>query len=82
MVKDLFNVKVGTGEIYKAVAMPVITLKYADESKNISFGVIDLAGVVFIAKTPDSLKKLSDPHFLDTQIRRASDNSNGLGDSD
>jgi hypothetical protein len=76
MVDDLFNVKTGTNEIYKAVAMPVLTLKYSEntdpenENEPVSFGVIDSAGLIFTAKDVDTLAKLEDTECFDMQIRQ------------
>ena len=69
MIDDLFNVT-ESGEIYKAIAMPVLTLKFADESKNISFGVIDPAGLIFTANDIESLKKMGDIEFFDMHVRQ------------
>jgi hypothetical protein len=69
MIDALFNVKDSTGEIYKAIPMPVLTLKYADETKNISFGVVDPAGLIFTAENVESLKKMSDIEFFNLHVR-------------
>ena len=70
MISDMFHVRDGSHEIYKAIPMPVLTLKFADESKNISFGVIDPAGLIFVTDNIEALKKMHDPEFFDMQIRQ------------
>ena len=50
--------------------MPVLTLKFADETQNISFGVIDPAGLIFVAKDVETLKKMDNSDFFDMQIRQ------------
>jgi hypothetical protein len=69
MLDDMFNVKDGSGELYKAIPMPVLTLKYADKTRNICFGVIDPAGLIFTAKDVESLAKMQDIEFFDVHVR-------------
>jgi hypothetical protein len=76
MISDLFNVKLGNDELYKAIPMPVLTLKYADESKNITFGIIDSAGIIFITKDIKSLQKMDNTDFFDMQVRQTQSDKN------
>jgi hypothetical protein len=68
MLEDLFVTE--NGEICKIIPMPVLTLKYAGETKNISFGVINSAGLIFTAKDAEVLRKLNDTAFFDMHVRQ------------
>jgi hypothetical protein len=81
MIADLFSVKEETNEICRAVAVPIMTLKYyGNPRKNISFGFMEQTGLMFAAKDVDTLTKLYEPGFFDMEIRQIA-NEVTVGDS-
>ena len=72
MISDLFNIQTDTNNVYKAVAMPVLTLKFDDETQNITFGVVESLGILFTADNVTTLTKLSNTDFFDIHIRQHS----------
>jgi hypothetical protein len=70
MVSSMFSIREGTNEIFNPTAMPVMTLRFDDSSRDFAVGVISSAGIMFIADSVEPLKMMNDVDFFDVHFRQ------------